>query len=173
VGSTPSAVATSSAAAPTSAEPNTVAKAEKGKLARDTAADSGSATPSPAPPPSLDAAAPAAKGGLGSACKQDSDCSTYNAECSSGVCACTVGTACGQECALLFANAYHCGKCGNQCGEKEVCSAGLCKDCDSLPTRAWCKGTCVNTNIDLNNCGVCGNKCAIGSKCWLGKCDKK
>ncbi len=178
-GSTPSAVATSSAAAPTSAEPNTAAKAEKGKLARDTVADAGSAAPSAAPAPAVvdaaaaPAAAPAAKGGLGSTCKQDSDCSTNNAECSSGVCACAAGTPCGQECALLYASPYHCGKCGNQCGEKEICSGGACKDCDSVPTRAWCKGTCVNTNIDLNNCGTCGNKCAIGSRCWLGKCDKK
>lgn len=167
-----------SAASPSAPEPSAeasaVAKTRPATGARGSVADAGA---SPGPPPAADPtvkpdaeAPPPTKGGLGAKCTLPSDCVTVNATCQSGVCACEAGTQCGQVCTPLFADPYNCGKCGNQCQEKQICSAGNCKDCESIMNRAWCKGKCVNTTLDFNNCGACGIKCPVGVQCWLGKC---
>jgi hypothetical protein len=62
-------------------------------------------------------------------------------------------TQCGDGCADLGVNNYHCGFCFNQC----------------INSRCL-YGTCINTDIDPNNCGSYSLKCAANETCILGTC---
>src|SRR5689334_20607717 len=66
----------------------------------------------------------------------------------------------------------NCGRCGNQCGMGESCTAGSCS-CAAGYER--CMGRCVNSASfmsDSTNCGRCGNFCSAGESCFGGMCRK-
>jgi serine/threonine-protein kinase len=163
-----------------SASPAPAGATEKGKAGRAKATDAGGqAAPQPSAEPAAEpAAAPsaspgAAKGALGAPCGSEADC-TGNRTCKNGTCSCQDGhKQCGADCAPLLIDPYHCGKCDNQCGEKEICSFGKCRDCAAVPGRGLCNGRCVFLASDFNNCGMCGNKCPVGVLCFTGKCQTK
>lgn len=99
----------------------------------------------------------------------------------------------GADCVDLTSDPGNCGKCGNACGNGEVCAAGTCASgcgalvqcgnicCPSGATctggqctcpagAAACNGACIDVTMDANNCGSCGKVCPSGTTCSSGAC---
>jgi hypothetical protein len=76
----------------------------------------------------------------------------------------------------------HCGACGVECAESEVCCNGTCADTMSSPNHCGacgmpcargetcCSGGCVDIRSNVAHCGGCGNPCADGMGCCDGDC---
>lgn len=103
---------------------------------------------------------------------------------------------CDGECADLYYNADHCGKCGKRCRRGKVCWGGECLDrcpenrkkcgrtcgnpknqfcCgDKLADKGeglkCCDGEIVGTDSNVCHCGECGHACAENMVCSGGKC---
>lgn len=62
----------------------------------------------------------------------------------------------------------NCGKCGNSCGNNQLCKGGVCTDCPF----GWkvCNGVCTNVISNQNNCGGCGVNCGQNVPCVNGQC---
>lgn len=66
---------------------------------------------------------------------------------------------------------WHCGACGNSCGEREECVLG---ECVCLEGFTRCGFNCEFTESDPENCGGCGNVCeqpepdCSGGNCTCG-----
>jgi hypothetical protein len=101
--------------------------------------------------------------------------------CVAGKCTCPNGwTTCqgggpgpgggGMICVDLKSFPNHCGMCGNQCPQGQVCSNGACA-ASCAPGLAQCMGTrCVNLLSDPFNCGFCSVLCGGGTTCQNGDC---
>lgn len=61
----------------------------------------------------------------------------------------------------------HCGTCGNDCAEAEICADGRCVAC---PDTTRCENRCVDIDTDPMNCGVCGAECDPLETCYAGGC---
>jgi len=112
------------------------------------------------------------KNGSWSTCaitKQDA-CSPQE-YCKDGTCICQSSfTKCGDECVLLFADAKHCGACGNACKEGALCASGTCVDKCPSDTPTICGNACINVTKNPNHCGGCNNACKEGQQCLGGQC---
>ncbi|CAK9782439.1 unnamed protein product [Cutaneotrichosporon oleaginosum] len=72
------------------------------------------------------------------------------------------------DCYNLSITAWHCGACGNDCGEG-FCENGVCGPCD--PGQLLCEGQCRNIATDNKHCGSCWNGCdGDGQYCLDGQC---
>lgn len=96
--------------------------------------------------------------------------------CNNGVCegskvvTCKEGkTKCGQDCAVLQANAKHCGACDNACANGEVCMLGECKKFCGIGYEN-CNGACAQLKKAGDHCGRCGNDCQDKKVCSDGSC---
>ena len=78
-------------------------------------------------------------------------------------------TLCGGVCVELSKNPEHCGKCGQKCPERTICSGGKCQACP-LHEPDVCENRCVNVKHTFLHCGKCGQKCADGLICSSGNC---
>ncbi len=76
-------------------------------------------------------------------------------------------TLCGSECVDVISNAEHCGACGNQCGEDQLCEAAVCQ---CPPGLVFCGAECVDVAADIEHCGACDVPCADGESCVAGVC---
>ena len=74
---------------------------------------------------------------------------------------------CGGSCVDLNSTEAHCGSCGNQCGDRAVCTSGTC-ECEG--DDEMCGGDCVDTDSNAAHCGGCNNACGTGSMCQDGEC---
>ena len=96
-------------------------------------------------------------------------------------------TVCEGDCVNLRNDPGHCGNCGLECDENEVCENGSCvsacapacdastelcveADCVCRPPYEACDGVCVDTSSDAGHCGVCRNPCDVGEACREGDC---
>jgi hypothetical protein len=76
---------------------------------------------------------------------------------------------CGDECVAYLTDPHNCGACGNECGDGNCCSNGVCTSlCASGD--AWCGEECADVQNDDNNCGACGTVCGDGTCCAGGAC---
>ncbi|MFW5966198.1 MAG: MXAN_6577-like cysteine-rich protein [Persicimonas sp.] len=76
---------------------------------------------------------------------------------------------CDDACVDLQEDLQHCGECGNECADGEVCDQGSCQVyCGGELTE--CDGVCRDINVDRKHCGECGNECADGEVCDEGEC---
>lgn len=93
---------------------------------------------------------------------------TGGRSCQSGSCECPQGQHfCAGACVNRLTNALHCGACGRECADNEICrdgfcgvtcgAAGFCLAGSAEPT--CCTGTCLNTRFNARHCGACGNDC--------------
>jgi len=81
-------------------------------------------------------------------------------------------TKCQGQCVNLDWDNRHCGTCGKQCQDGEVCSQGSCisgTTCEDLGLTT-CDGVCANLANDPGNCGECGHACNPGQNCIDGFC---
>ncbi len=98
--------------------------------------------------------------------------------CNNGLCegtkviTCKEGkTKCGQDCAVLSANAKHCGACDNACADGEVCMLGECKKFCGIGYEN-CNGGCVQLKNTGDHCGRCGNDCQDKKVCSNSTCEE-
>ena len=97
---------------------------------------------------------------------------TTEVKCTADNCS---ATCCGDVCRDVRSSRMHCGACGRECGENEVCvdrecvvsPVMRCKD-DEL----FCNGACTKVLNDSQNCGECGNVCNEGQVCRNRACVK-
>ena len=89
-----------------------------------------------------------------------------SSECLSGE------TLCSGECVADFtANPAHCGECNHACGEKEVCTGGVCIcSFDRCGGTETVLGECVDLSSDKRHCGRCFATCVGDETCVDGAC---
>ncbi|MGK3989865.1 MXAN_6577-like cysteine-rich protein [Sorangium sp. So ce136] len=75
--------------------------------------------------------------------------------------------ACDGECVDRDIDARHCGSCGNQCPDEQLCEGGECACASDL---AACDGGCVDLASDPLHCGSCEARCADNQTCTDGAC---
>lgn len=74
----------------------------------------------------------------------------------------------GEECDIdTLVNRLHCGFCGNECDDTEVCVSGSCMPCEG---RVRCGNSCVDVTNDSMHCGGCGDVCDPAEICRDGGC---
>jgi hypothetical protein len=78
-------------------------------------------------------------------------------------------TLCGQTCTHVRSDNLHCGRCGNACGEGQVCDEGTCR-VSCQPHLTDCGGRCLDLRSDPEHCGVCDRACPVDDTCMLGNC---
>jgi hypothetical protein len=96
----------------------------------------------------------------------DSDAET----CIDGACVCRDGLVpCDGECVDSATDDQHCGMCGQDCDDDEVCNAGECDPagCGALDQ---CEDSCTDLDTDPLNCGVCERTCHASQACVDGVC---
>ncbi|WP_437677561.1 MXAN_6577-like cysteine-rich protein [Sorangium sp. So ce131] len=76
-------------------------------------------------------------------------------------------TDCAGVCADLESNPRHCGACGEECAEGQICADGECGCGEGLED---CDGACVSLQSDMANCGACGESCSPSQQCVEGAC---
>ena len=81
---------------------------------------------------------------------------------------CSGGTTdCGNgRCVDTASDPNHCGSCGQQCANAEVCNVGKCT---CRPGLTDCGGNCVDTNSNPNDCGGCSGNGGSGAMCQMGE----
>lgn len=77
--------------------------------------------------------------------------------------------ACDGTCVDADVDPAHCGMCGNDCDEDEVCTAGECVPQATCELTA-CDDACIDTQTDPANCGTCGRWCDSSAECVAGEC---
>lgn len=65
----------------------------------------------------------------------------------------------------------HCGKCGNDCGDNEICEDGECVCADGYEPCGEDE-VCVDTDSDHEHCGECLDPCADVHVCVDGECEE-
>ncbi|XYH99070.1 MXAN_6577-like cysteine-rich protein [Sorangium sp. So ce1128] len=75
--------------------------------------------------------------------------------------------ACDGECVDRDIDARHCGSCGNQCPDEQLCEGGKCA---CAPGLEECDGDCVDLESDPLHCGSCEARCAYNQTCTDGAC---
>ncbi len=76
---------------------------------------------------------------------------------------------CDSYCVDTTASALHCGTCGNQCDEDQICQNGAC--ILWCPTgQSICGDQCRDLNTSQNHCGECDKACPAGFICDNGEC---
>ncbi|HTN85551.1 MAG TPA: MXAN_6577-like cysteine-rich protein [Sorangium sp.] len=74
---------------------------------------------------------------------------------------------CDGDCVDLDIDARHCGSCGNECPEEQLCEDG---ECACAPGLAACGGACVDLASDPLHCGGCEARCGDNQTCTDGAC---
>ena len=77
---------------------------------------------------------------------------------------------CEGQCTNYTVDALHCGSCGNQCSNDQVCSGGVCTTGICAGSESACNGTCVNLQTHSQHCGACDSPCPDTQQCVSGMC---